>query len=112
MRWNGNIISPFDSDSKVYDCKGNKYKCKNSGKYFNVKTATLFDNTKVSLQKWFIAIYIITSTSKDITSVQLADEIDVSQKTAWLMLDRIRDCFRIPNNSINQPKNNNEIPLL
>ena len=47
LRWNGNVVSPFDSTSVIYNCKGNKYKCKNTGKYFNVRTATLFDNTKM-----------------------------------------------------------------
>lgn len=32
IRWNGNIVSPFDAQSKVYKCAGNKYKCKNTGK--------------------------------------------------------------------------------
>ncbi len=95
LRWNGTVISPFDPTSKVYDCKGNRYKCKNTNKYFNVKTATLFDNTKVSLQKWFIAIFLITNHSKGISSVQLAKDIDVTQKTAWHMLHRIRNCFGI-----------------
>ncbi|MEX0608570.1 MAG: IS1595 family transposase [Balneolaceae bacterium] len=95
LRWNGIVISPFDPTSKVYDCKDNKYKCKNFGKYFNVKTATLFDNTKVSLQTWFIAIYLVTSHSKGISSVQLAKDLDVTQKTAWFMLHRIRNCFGI-----------------
>ncbi|HGA1330759.1 TPA: IS1595 family transposase, partial [Streptococcus suis] len=43
MIWGDVIISPFDTTSKVYKCKGNKYRCKNTGKYFNVKTGTLFD---------------------------------------------------------------------
>lgn len=46
LRWEDNTISPFDEYSKVYKCKNNKYRCKNTGKYFNVKTNTLFDNTK------------------------------------------------------------------
>lgn len=49
LRWTRNVVSPFDAESKVYDCKGNKYKCKNTGKYFNVKTNTIFDNTKMPL---------------------------------------------------------------
>lgn len=93
LRWNGNVISPFDATSKVYKCSGNKYKCKNTGKYFNVRTATLFDNTKIELQKWFLAIYIETSHKKGISSLQLAKDIDVTQKTAWFMLMRIRACF-------------------
>ena len=93
IRWNGNVVSPFDATSIVYVCKGDKYKCKNSGKYFNVKTNTLFDNTKVKLQKWFLAIWLITSHKKGISSMQLARDIGTTQKTAWFMLQRIRNCF-------------------
>lgn len=95
LRWNGNVVSPFDPASKVYKCKGNKYRCKNSGKYFNVRTATLFDNTKIELRKWFLAIYVATSHIKGINSIQLSKDIDVTQKTAWFMLQRIRKCFGI-----------------
>ena len=93
LRWNGNIISPFDETSKVYKCKGNKYRCKNTNKYFNVKTNTLFDNTKIDLQKWFLAIWLVTSHKKGISSLQLARDINVTQKRAWFMLQRIRNCF-------------------
>jgi len=99
LRWGGNVVSPFDPTSKVYVCKGNKYKCKNTGKYFNVKTATLFDNTKIKLQKWFMAIYLITSHKKGISSLQLSRDIKVTQKTAWFMLQRIRACFGIDNDN-------------
>ncbi len=95
LRWNGNVVSPFDADSKVYKCAGNKYKCKNTGKYFNVRTATMFDNTKVELQKWFMAIYLVTAHKKGISSLQLGRDIDVTQKTAWFMNHRIRQCFGI-----------------
>lgn len=99
LRWNGNIISPFDPTSKVYKCKNNKYRCKNSGKYFNVKTNTLFDNTKIKLQKWFLAIYLVTSHKKGISSIQLSKDIHVTQKTAWFMLQRIRNCFGLESDS-------------
>lgn len=97
LRWNGNVVSPFDSTSKVYSCKDNKYRCRNTGKYFNVRTGTLFDNTKVPLQKWFLAIWIVTSHKKGISSIQLSKDIDVTQKTAWFMLQRIRNCFGFDN---------------
>lgn len=99
LRWNGNVVSPFDTDSKVYDCKGNKYKCKNTGKYFNVKTNTIFDNTKLPLQKWFLAIWLVTSHKKGISSVQLGKDIGITQKSAWFMLSRIRECFGIDANT-------------
>lgn len=93
LRWNGNVVSPFDETSKVYVCKGNKYRCKNTGKYFNVRTQTLFDNTKVELQTWFLAIYLVTAHKKGISSLQLGRDLNVTQKTAWFMLQRIRNCF-------------------
>ena len=95
LRWNGHVVSPFDAYSKVYKCANNRYRCKETGKYFNVKTSTLFDNTKVKLQKWFIAIWLVTSHKKGISSLQLARDIRVTQKTAWFMLQRIRACFDI-----------------
>jgi hypothetical protein len=100
MRWADNIVSPFDPDSKVYKCKGGKYRCRNTGKYFNVKTGTLFDNTKIKLKKWFLAIWLITSHKKGISSLQLSRDINVTQKTAWFMLQRIRKCFEAENNNV------------
>ncbi len=98
IRWQGNVISPFDPLSKVYNCKGNKYKCKNTGKYFNVKTNTVFDNTKMELQKWFLAIWLVTSHKKGISSLQLGRDLKITQKSAWFMLQRIRKCFGLDDN--------------
>ena len=100
IRWKGNVVSPFDETSTVYKCKNNLYRCRNTGKYFNAKTGTLFDNTKISLQKWFMAIWLITCHKKGISSLQLATDIDVTQKTAWFMLQRIRKCFNSENNNL------------
>ena len=99
LRWGETgAISPYDPNSKVYKCAGNKYRCKTTGLYFNVKTDTMFDCTKIKLQKWFMAIWLITSHKKGISSHQLAKDIDITQKTAWFMLQRIRNCFDIENN--------------
>jgi transposase-like protein len=107
LRWGGNVVSPFDETSKVYKCQGNKYRCRNTGRYFNIKTKTLFEDTKVGLPKWFLAIWLVTSHKKGISSLQLSRDIDVTQKTAWFMLHRIRKCFGIENN--NELDNNVEV---
>ena len=99
LRWGGQVISPFNSTSKVYKCANNRYRCKETGKYFNVRTSTLFDNTKVNLQKWFLAIWLVTSHKKGISSIQLSKDIGVTQKTAWFMLQRIRNCFGFDNDN-------------
>lgn len=90
LRWDGNVSSPFKADSKVYKCKDNKYKCKSSGKYFNVRTDTIFEGSKIILQHWFMAIYLFTSNKRGISSYQLARDLDITQKSAWFMLQRIR----------------------
>ncbi len=61
--------------------KGNRYKCKNTGKYFNVRTNTIFENTKVSLRKWMLACYIVINAKKGVSSVQLAKFINVTHET-------------------------------
>lgn len=99
LKWNKLPISPFDETSKVYKCKNNQYRCKNTGKYFNVKTGTMFENSKVSLRKWFMAIWLVTSHKKGISSIQIGKDIGVRQATAWFMLQRIRACFGIENNN-------------
>lgn len=95
IRWAGIVISPFDETSKVYVCK-NGYKCKNTGKYFNVKVGTIFENTKIPLTKWFMALYIFASHKKGISSYQLARDISITQDSAWFMLHRLRFMFNHP----------------
>ena len=97
LSWDGSPVSPFDASGKVYKCAGNKYKCKNTGKYFNVRTGTIFDNTKIPLQKWFLALYVFSSHKKGISSHQLAKDISVTQKSAWFLLHRLRYAFDHPN---------------
>ena len=97
IRWNGTVVSPFDAESKVYVCSGNRYKCKNTGKYFNVKVGTIFEDTKIPLIKWFTALYVFSSHKKGISSHQLAKDISVTQKTAWFILHRLRYAFDHPN---------------
>lgn len=91
--WNGTPISPFDPTSKVYNYGGHKYRCKNTGKNFTVRTNTLFHKSKVPLTKWFYAIWSLVNRTNGISSVQLSKDIGVKQPTAWFMLHRIRNCF-------------------
>ena len=95
LRWPDKVISPFDPNSKVYKCKGNKYKCKNTEKYFTVKTGTIFRNSNISLHKWFLALYMF-STYKNINSCQLVKVIKTTQPTAWFVLHRLREAYDLP----------------
>lgn len=107
MLWNGTPVSPFDPTSKVYKCNNGKYKCKNTGKYFNVLTGTIFENTKIKLVYWFVAIWLFTSHKGGLSSMELKREINVTQKTAWYMLQKIRQASGFENNT----RLNNEVEL-
>ncbi|MFI5221564.1 MAG: IS1595 family transposase, partial [Bacteroidia bacterium] len=96
IRWNGIVVSPFDANSTVYKSPNNRYKCRNSNKYFNVRTGTIFEDTKLPLQKWFMALYIFSSHKKGISSHQLAKDLSITQKSAWFVLHRLRYAFDHP----------------
>lgn len=91
---NGEPISPYDPTSKVYRRGDGMYRCKNTGKNFNIRIGTMFEGSKLPLVKWFYALYMITNHTKGISSVQLSKDIQVTQKTAWFLLQRIRQTFR------------------
>lgn len=97
--WNGKPVSPFDPESKVYKCKNNRYRCSKTGKDFNIKTKSCFENTKIPLRKWMFALWLMTNSRKGITSVQLAKSLGITQSNAWFLAHRIRACFKIENNN-------------
>lgn len=100
LRWGDKVVSPFDPESTVYKCKNHKYKCRNTGRYFNVKTGTFLEGTKLPLSMWLYAILVVTSKKRGISSCQLAYDLGVTQKTAWRMLTLIRETMSCQNNSI------------
>lgn len=95
--WNNQPVSPFDKTSKVYKCANNQYRCRNTGKYFNVKKNTIFEGGKISLQKWFAAIWLYTSHKVGLSSMQLQRELNLTQKTTWFLLQKLRNCSGFEN---------------
>ncbi len=69
------------------------FRCRACDRKYSVLTGTFFEGTKVDLKSWFAAMYLINSHKKGISSLQLARDIGVTQKTAWFMLHRIRQMF-------------------
>lgn len=91
IRWNGTITCPYCSHNKVFKYSdGKRYKCASCTTQFSVRVGTIFEDSKISLQKWFAAIYLITSHKKGISSLQLHRDLGVTQKTAWYLLHRVR----------------------
>ena len=91
MRWSNGVVSPFDPTSKVYKCKNGKYKCKSTGRYFDVKTGTPLANTKLPMTKWLLAMFLFQADKGGVSSCQLARILEITQKTAWYMLMKIRE---------------------
>lgn len=99
VRWNGEVKCPFCFHNKVYSFQDKKrFKCKSCSQIFSYKTGTIFENTKIPMRKWFLAIYIQASHKKGISSHQLAKDLGTTQKTAWFMLQRIRHIMASNNN--------------
>lgn len=96
-RWNGTPICPHCGHSKCYTLNDNKtYKCANKECYkkFTVTVGTIFENTNIPLSTWFAACYIVTAHTKGISSVQLAKDLGITQKSAWFMVHRIREMLK------------------
>jgi transposase-like protein len=91
IRWRDGAFCPHCGSLKVYHFSDNRtHKCGDCRARFSIKVGTIFEDTKIGLHKWFMAIYLITSHKKGIASTQLARDIAVTQKTAWFMLHRLR----------------------
>lgn len=84
--WPNGVVSPYDVSSKVYKRGDGYYRCKNTGKNFNVRIGTIFENTKIPLRKWFL-VYFVANHRKGISATQLSSDIGVALKTAWFLYD-------------------------
>jgi transposase-like protein len=105
QRWNGEPTCPHcghgrpyctirkrvNSRNKTVETKG--YKCSNKEcrKKFSVLVGTIFENSKIPLRTWFGAIYIATAHKKGVSSLQLSRDLNITQKSAWFVLHRIRE---------------------
>jgi transposase-like protein len=91
IRWKDGAFCPHCGSTKVYHFSDNKsHKCGDCRKRFSIKVGSIFEDSKIPLRKWFLAIWLITSHKKGISSVQLAKDIGVTQKSAWFVLHRLR----------------------
>ena len=71
--------------------KGGYYRCNQCQEDFTVRTGTIFERSHIPLHKWVYAMYLLVTARKGISSLQLAKEIGVTQKSAWFMLHRLRE---------------------
>jgi transposase-like protein len=67
------------------------YRCNQCREDFTVRTGTIFERSHIPLHKWIYAMYLLMTARKGVSSVQLAKEIGVTQKSAWFLLHRLRE---------------------
>ena len=67
------------------------YRCNQCKEDFTVRTGTIFERSHVPLHKWIYAMYLLVTARKGISSMQLAKEIGITQKSAWFILHRLRE---------------------
>ena len=78
---------------EVPNAKPMPYWCTDCRNYFSVRTGTAIARSNVPLRKWAIAIYLELTSLKSVSSMKLHRDLNVSQKTAWFMLHRIREAW-------------------
>ena len=100
IRWPAGPVCPHcGSVENIKKIKGNSarpglYRCNVCRKQFTVTVGTLFERSKIPLNKWFVATYLLCSSKKGISSHQLHRMLGVTYKTAWFMTHRIREAMR------------------
>lgn len=102
IRWKHGAFCPHCGSVKVYHFSDNRtHKCGDCRKRFSIKVGTIFEDSKIGLREWMLAVWLITGHKKGIASTQLAKDIGVTQKTAWFMLQRLR--YAAQTKSFNRP---------
>lgn len=93
MRWPSGVHCPtcgrtdvrFITTRRLWECKE-----KHAKRQFSAKVGTIFEDSALPLDKWFVAIWSVANCKNGISTYELARAIGVTQKTAWHMLHRIR----------------------
>lgn len=101
--WPNGPICPFCGHTKVYEMRSKEgaknpmpagtYKCAACRKRFTVRVGTIFEESPLPLRKWLMAMHLMTSCKKGISSHQLSRELKVTIKTAWFLSHRIREAM-------------------
>jgi transposase-like protein len=92
-RWNGNPVCPHCGiiDRVQVRKVAGYYRCLACKEDFTVRTGTIFERSHIPLDKWLYAMYLVATARKGVSSMQISKELGITQKSAWFMLQRIRE---------------------
>lgn len=88
---NGPVCPRCKATERITARKGGFYRCNPCKWDFTVRTGTIFGRSHVPLHKWLYAMYLLVTSRKGISSLQMSKEIGVKQHTAWFILQRLRE---------------------
>lgn len=89
VRWSSKPVCPYCQSDKTSKHKYG-HQCQKCQKSFSVTVGTIFHDTKIPLQTWFLAIAMFMDAKKGISAKQIERNLDISYPTAWRMLHQIR----------------------
>ncbi len=99
LRWAGGVACPHcGTVGEHYPLQGKSHrpglwKCKDCRKQFSVTVGTVFERSKIKLNLWLMAVYLMCSSKKGISAHQIHRMLGVTYKTAWFMCHRIREAM-------------------
>lgn len=94
LRWGRSVDCPCCgsiNESTPDKSRPGYRRCRECRQYFTVRTGTVFERSHIGLRKWLYAIYLLETSKKGISSLQLSKEIGITQKSAWFLLQRLRE---------------------
>src|SRR5258708_35737563 len=100
VRWpNGPVCPHCGGMEKIGAVQGKShrpglYYCGDCKGQFTVTVGTVFERSKISLNKWWLACHLLGSSKKGMSAHQLHRMMGVTYKTAWVMSHRIREAIR------------------
>ena len=97
-RWPDGIACPYCGSMNVQIGAQHKtmpYRCREKAcaKRFSVRTRTLMDSSNIGFQKWAIAVFLMTTSLKGVSSMKLHRDLGITQRSAWFMAHRIRQAL-------------------
>jgi transposase-like protein len=88
---NGSVCPKCKTTERITKRKDGFYTCNACVLKFTIRTGTIFERSHVPLHKWVYAMYLLVTARKGISSMQLGKEIGITQKSAWFVLQRLRE---------------------
>lgn len=93
--WPDGRVCPRCEGDNTYEVNDNAnrmpYRCRDCKRYFSIKTGSVLEDSKLPLKTWLWAMYLELTSVKGVSSMKIHRDLNVTQKTAWFMLHRIRD---------------------